>query len=492
MINGLMGGMAFLYGGGDFRRTVGVAIAAGFDCDNQAATLAGLIGVMHGGKAIPYDLTHKIGGNNWKEPFNNKYVNERRRPLPRALTNHQIVSKIMLLTERAIVQQGGQDADGRVRLAIETGRELARRLRSSGKEESARNVFLKAASVTMLLDGKQSIEEVLEDWGEAKMRPDPKGMAAFQHLSLQPQTASQWRLDALAPAMAGLSARDYGGGLSTAGWEKRATQDVSLTTDDGFDEEVAQAAGITDEDPNKEFLAQRAKEGRAKAKELAEFAKLQQSQKKDANKGGLASLVAERASAKNTKRELPSFLKVGGVKAQTPEPEAKKAKLEEAAVWVAMSLTLRISSARACLRLVGGCAELRSKAGTVNEPRLRDKTGVGRLRYQESSVRLCEPGAVRGILSHVTRYHLASETEKSSFKHCQSEESPIGHFLNPGQTNPAPAPRCSTMQRTTEEDWPGNMHHADGTGCATLHGTSVAPAVGEDMRKSCRPVPSLG
>ena len=47
---------------------------------------------------------------------------------------------------------------------------------------------------------------------------------------------------------------------------------------------MAQAAGITEEDPNKEFLAQRAKEGRAKAKELAEFAKLQQSQKKDGNK----------------------------------------------------------------------------------------------------------------------------------------------------------------------------------------------------------------
>merc|ERR1712032_1705896 len=41
MINGVMGAMAFLYGGGDFMRTVGLAIAAGFDCDNQAATLAG-------------------------------------------------------------------------------------------------------------------------------------------------------------------------------------------------------------------------------------------------------------------------------------------------------------------------------------------------------------------------------------------------------------------------------------------------------------------
>lgn len=69
MINGLMGGMAFLYGGGDFRRTVGVAIAAGFDCDNQAATLGGLIGVMHGGKAIPYDLTHKSQGSNRGAPI---------------------------------------------------------------------------------------------------------------------------------------------------------------------------------------------------------------------------------------------------------------------------------------------------------------------------------------------------------------------------------------------------------------------------------------
>eukprot|EP00434_Breviolum_minutum_P026492 symbB.v1.2.023420.t1/scaffold2140.1/size107487/8 len=171
----------------------------------------------------------------------------------------------------------------------------------------------------MLLDGKNSVDEVLNDWGETRTRP-------VESLELRLNGA----LIHAAPAMAGLSARDYGGGLSTAGWEKRASQDVSLTADDGFDEDVAQAAGITEEDPNKDFLDQRAKEGRARAKELAEFAKLQQSQKKDAaNKGGLASLVAERASAKNTKRELPSFLKVGGAKATTTEPETKRAKTEE-------------------------------------------------------------------------------------------------------------------------------------------------------------------
>ena len=33
------------------------------------------------------------------------------------------------------------------------------------------------------------------------------------------------------------------------------------------------------------------------------------------------------------------------------------------------------------------------------------------------------------------------------------------------------------------------MHHADSTNCASLHGPAAAPAVGEDMRKSCGPVP---
>eukprot|EP00437_Effrenium_voratum_P038022 CAMPEP_0181479858 /NCGR_PEP_ID=MMETSP1110-20121109/43502_1 /TAXON_ID=174948 /ORGANISM="Symbiodinium sp., Strain CCMP421" /LENGTH=433 /DNA_ID=CAMNT_0023605311 /DNA_START=38 /DNA_END=1339 /DNA_ORIENTATION=+ len=107
MVNGAMGAMAFLYGGGDFKRTVG--IAAGFDCDNQAPTLAGVVGVMHGARAIPHELTHQVAGNNWAQPFNNRYVNERRPPLPRDQTNTDIVDKVMILASRAIVEQGGQD-----------------------------------------------------------------------------------------------------------------------------------------------------------------------------------------------------------------------------------------------------------------------------------------------------------------------------------------------------------------------------------------------
>ena len=84
---------AFLYGEGDFKKTMGISIASGFDCDNQAATLAGLLGVMHGGSAIPKDLTHEIAGNNWTEPFNNKYVNLRRPPLDPVYTNSEIIDK---------------------------------------------------------------------------------------------------------------------------------------------------------------------------------------------------------------------------------------------------------------------------------------------------------------------------------------------------------------------------------------------------------------
>ena len=118
IINGVLGAMAFLYGDGDFKRTVGIAIAAGFDCDNQAATLAGLLGVMHGESAIPPELTKKIGGNDWSEAFNNQYVNERRPPLPMNQTNTGIVDKIMLLTQRAIVEEGGQDLGDKLEIAI--------------------------------------------------------------------------------------------------------------------------------------------------------------------------------------------------------------------------------------------------------------------------------------------------------------------------------------------------------------------------------------
>eukprot|EP00933_Yihiella_yeosuensis_P024647 TRINITY_DN19112_c0_g1_i1.p1 TRINITY_DN19112_c0_g1~~TRINITY_DN19112_c0_g1_i1.p1 ORF type:complete len:438 (-),score=58.34 TRINITY_DN19112_c0_g1_i1:498-1811(-) len=107
LINGLLGAMAFLYGNGNFKRTVGIAIAAGFDCDNQAATLAGLLGVMNGAKQIPRSLTHNVAGNRWNKAFNDRYINERRLPLPANNSISQIVESIMNITKASILQNGG-------------------------------------------------------------------------------------------------------------------------------------------------------------------------------------------------------------------------------------------------------------------------------------------------------------------------------------------------------------------------------------------------
>ena len=71
-----------LYGEGDFVKTVGIAVSAGYDCDNQAATVGGLIGVMHGTAAIPDELTKNVTPRGWPEPFNNLYVNFSRDELP--------------------------------------------------------------------------------------------------------------------------------------------------------------------------------------------------------------------------------------------------------------------------------------------------------------------------------------------------------------------------------------------------------------------------
>ena len=110
MINGVMGAMSFLYGEGDFLKTMGVSLAAGYDNDNQAATLGGLLAVMHGAESIPKELTHTVIGFphvEWDKAFNNVYTNERRPPLPYENFNTDIVDKIFQSTQQAILANGG-------------------------------------------------------------------------------------------------------------------------------------------------------------------------------------------------------------------------------------------------------------------------------------------------------------------------------------------------------------------------------------------------
>lgn len=116
--NGLCGIMAILYGEGDFTRTAGIAVSAGYDCDNQAATCAGLIGVLHGGDAIPARFTKELPlHGKWDTPFNNRYLNYTRDGLPIDNRISDIVDRILRISEQAILDAGG-------RKIVEDGQEV--------------------------------------------------------------------------------------------------------------------------------------------------------------------------------------------------------------------------------------------------------------------------------------------------------------------------------------------------------------------------------
>jgi len=109
LCNGLCGIMAILYGEGDFVRTVGIAVTAGYDCDNQAATCGGLIGVMHGARAIPEGFTLGLPARSrWTKPFNDQYLNFSRDHLPNLTKISDLVLRTRAIAEQAIEDNGGR------------------------------------------------------------------------------------------------------------------------------------------------------------------------------------------------------------------------------------------------------------------------------------------------------------------------------------------------------------------------------------------------
>lgn len=109
LINGLCGVLALLYGQGDFVKTVGIATAAGYDCDNQAATCGGLVGVIVGARGIPDRLTKEVSfAVKWTKPFNDRYVNTSRDGIPVATPISEIAARTRAIACRAIVQHGGR------------------------------------------------------------------------------------------------------------------------------------------------------------------------------------------------------------------------------------------------------------------------------------------------------------------------------------------------------------------------------------------------
>lgn len=122
VVNGLSGVMAILYGQGDFLKTVAIATSAGYDCDNQAATCGGLLGVINGTSGIPEGLLLELPSRNpWNKPFNNTYVNYSRDNLPNYTLITDIVDRILEITKSAILDNGGRrfEKEGRAYYEIQ-------------------------------------------------------------------------------------------------------------------------------------------------------------------------------------------------------------------------------------------------------------------------------------------------------------------------------------------------------------------------------------
>lgn len=104
-LNGACGILAMLYGNGDFQRTLDLSCAMGFDADNQAATVAGILGVMYGFNALPKDLYLPIEG--WSKPFNDTYINITRYELPDA-SIEDIIDRTVDMSIKLIEGKGGK------------------------------------------------------------------------------------------------------------------------------------------------------------------------------------------------------------------------------------------------------------------------------------------------------------------------------------------------------------------------------------------------
>lgn len=106
-LNGAMGILSLLYGGGDIDKTLLIGCAMGFDCDNQTATMCGLLGVINGVGGVPMDRAMPADFPHWTKPFNDRYINVTRYDMPDA-SIEDIIERTVVLAEKNILARGGK------------------------------------------------------------------------------------------------------------------------------------------------------------------------------------------------------------------------------------------------------------------------------------------------------------------------------------------------------------------------------------------------
>lgn len=106
-LNGACAILALLYGEGDFQKTLDMASAMGFDADNQAASMSGLLGIVGGTTILPKNLLFPLPELKWSQSYNDRYINVSRVDLPDARIS-DLVARMAREGEKIILAQGGK------------------------------------------------------------------------------------------------------------------------------------------------------------------------------------------------------------------------------------------------------------------------------------------------------------------------------------------------------------------------------------------------
>ena len=99
--------LCLLYGEGDFKKTTQIGVLAGWDCDCNPATAAGIIGVIDGYSGLPGELTDPaLCGDVYKNVYR-PYLPDHNLTRPQYDTISNIASKIADLAAANIIRLGG-------------------------------------------------------------------------------------------------------------------------------------------------------------------------------------------------------------------------------------------------------------------------------------------------------------------------------------------------------------------------------------------------
>lgn len=99
--------LALLYGGGDFKQTVQIAVLAGWDCDCNPATAGGLLGITHGFSGLPADLTDPALCGDTYANVSRPGLPDPTAPLPQYDSIVRIAIYMVVLAQENILQNGG-------------------------------------------------------------------------------------------------------------------------------------------------------------------------------------------------------------------------------------------------------------------------------------------------------------------------------------------------------------------------------------------------